>query len=189
MNGVDATPGPILNLSLTDATSATWVRALAFALAVALTAAAAQFTVPLPFTAVPFVLTPLVVLLSGAALGSRLCGFLSQALYLALGATSVAVFRAVGDVAAGPPAPRRTDRRISDGLSRRGLRHGSARRTRLGSRLFFVGRSDAGRPRDHLRGRGVMALDLDDTFARGGREGGRAAVRRLRRRERSRPRP
>ncbi len=51
------------------------VRAAAVVLAVVLTALAAQFTVPLPFTAVPFTLTPLVVMLTGAALGSRL-GFL-----------------------------------------------------------------------------------------------------------------
>lgn len=67
------------------------VRAASVALAVALTAAAAQFTLPLPFTAVPFTLTPLVVMLTGAALGSRL-GFLTQALYLVAGAVGLAVF-------------------------------------------------------------------------------------------------
>ncbi len=46
---------------------------------------------PLPFTAVPFVLTPMVVLLAGAALGSRL-GALSQMLYLAAGAAGLPVF-------------------------------------------------------------------------------------------------
>jgi biotin transport system substrate-specific component len=67
------------------------VRAIAVLLAVALTAAAAQFTLPLPFTAVPFVLTPFAVMLTGAALGARL-GFLSQFLYLAAGAAGLAVF-------------------------------------------------------------------------------------------------
>jgi biotin transport system substrate-specific component len=60
-------------------------------LAVALTAAAAQFTTPLPFTAVPFTLTPLVVLLAGAALGSRF-GAAAQVGYLLAGATGLAVF-------------------------------------------------------------------------------------------------
>lgn len=67
------------------------VRAASVVLAVILTAVAAQFTSPLPFTAVPFVLTPLAVMLTGAALGSRL-GFLTQALYLAAGAAGFAVF-------------------------------------------------------------------------------------------------
>jgi biotin transport system substrate-specific component len=67
------------------------VRALAVVAGVALTAAAAQFTMPLPFTAVPFTLTPLVVMLTGAALGSRL-GFLTQALYLSAGVMGLAVF-------------------------------------------------------------------------------------------------
>ena len=70
---------------------ATPVGVAVVALAVALTAAAAQFTTPLPFTAVPFTLTPLAVLLTGAALGSRL-GALSQALYLAAGVLGFAVF-------------------------------------------------------------------------------------------------
>jgi biotin transport system substrate-specific component len=60
-------------------------------LAVALTAVAAQFSAPIPFTSVPFTLAPLAVMLTGAALGSRL-GFLSQALYLAAGAAGLAVF-------------------------------------------------------------------------------------------------
>jgi biotin transport system substrate-specific component len=67
------------------------VRAAAVVLAVALTAAAAQFTLPLPFTAVPFTLTPLVVMLTGAALGARL-GCLTQALYLLAGVAGLSVF-------------------------------------------------------------------------------------------------
>lgn len=67
------------------------VRAAGVALAVVVTAAAAQFTSPLPGTVVPFTLTPLAVMLTGAALGSRL-GFLSQALYLMAGAAGLAVF-------------------------------------------------------------------------------------------------
>lgn len=57
----------------------------------ALTAAAAQFTLPIPFTAVPFVLTPMAVLLTAAALGSRL-GALTQVAYLAVGMIGLQVF-------------------------------------------------------------------------------------------------
>jgi biotin transport system substrate-specific component len=83
--------GSLLAASLTHSGSQAPVRAAAVGLAVALTAAAAQFTLPLPFTAVPLTLTPFAVMLSGAALGSRL-GFLTQVIYLAIGAAGVAVF-------------------------------------------------------------------------------------------------
>jgi len=59
----------------------------------ALTAAAAQISIPLPFTPVPFTLQPMVVLLGGAALGARL-GMSSQVLYLALGLAGLPVFAA-----------------------------------------------------------------------------------------------
>jgi biotin transport system substrate-specific component len=59
----------------------------------ALTAAAAQVSVPLPFTPVPFTLTPMVVLLGGAVLGSRL-GMASQLLYLLAGIAGFPVFAA-----------------------------------------------------------------------------------------------
>jgi len=59
----------------------------------ALTAAAAQVSFPLPFTAVPFTLQPMVVLLGGLALGSRL-GSASQILYLAAGIVGLPVFAA-----------------------------------------------------------------------------------------------
>ena len=59
----------------------------------ALTAAAAQISVPLPFTQVPFTLQPMVVLLGGLALGSRL-GSASQILYLAAGIAGLPVFAA-----------------------------------------------------------------------------------------------
>jgi biotin transport system substrate-specific component len=58
-----------------------------------LTVAAAQISIPLPFTPVPFTLQPMIVLLGGAALGSRL-GMTSQALYLALGLLGLPVFAA-----------------------------------------------------------------------------------------------
>ena len=59
----------------------------------ALTAAAAQISVPLPFTDVPFTFQPMIVLLGGLALGSRL-GLGSQILYLALGIAGLPVFAA-----------------------------------------------------------------------------------------------
>jgi biotin transport system substrate-specific component len=86
-----ATTGSIFARSIGQRDARISVRAGAVLLAVMLTAIAAQFTSPLPYTAVPFTLTPLAVMLTGAALGSRL-GFLSQAIYLALGAAGFAVF-------------------------------------------------------------------------------------------------
>jgi biotin transport system substrate-specific component len=59
----------------------------------ALTAAAAQFSVHLPFTPVPSTLQPLVVLIGAAALGARL-GASSQVLYLLLGIAGFPVFAA-----------------------------------------------------------------------------------------------
>jgi biotin transport system substrate-specific component len=58
-----------------------------------LTAAAAQVSVALPFTPVPFTLQPMIVLVGGAALGARL-GLASQALYLLLGIAGLPVFAA-----------------------------------------------------------------------------------------------
>ena len=58
-----------------------------------LTAIAAQISVPLPFTPVPFTFQPMVVLVGAAALGSRL-GMTSQILYLALGIAGLPVFAA-----------------------------------------------------------------------------------------------
>ena len=58
-----------------------------------LTAVAAQISVPLPFTPVPFTFQPMVVLVGAAALGSRL-GMASQILYLALGIAGLPVFAA-----------------------------------------------------------------------------------------------
>jgi len=58
-----------------------------------LTAVAAQVSIPLPFTPVPFTFQPMVVLLGAAALGPRL-GMASQILYLALGFAGLRVFAA-----------------------------------------------------------------------------------------------
>lgn len=68
-------------------------RVLAVLFVTILTAAAAQVSVPLPFTPVPFTLQPMVVLLGGAVLGPRL-GFVSQVLYLAAGIAGLPVFAA-----------------------------------------------------------------------------------------------
>jgi len=58
-----------------------------------LTAIAAQISIPLPFTPVPFTFQPMVVLVGAAALGSRR-GMASQILYLALGLAGLPVFAA-----------------------------------------------------------------------------------------------
>jgi biotin transport system substrate-specific component len=86
-----ASSGTLVSVSLEHSSRVRPLQLGAVLLAATLTAAAAQFTMPLPFTAVPFVLTPLVVLLSGAALGSRL-GLASQVLYLAAGVAGLPVF-------------------------------------------------------------------------------------------------
>ena len=99
---------PVLAGSILDRSVATLtleagplIRAAAVALAVALTAAAAQFTILLPFTAVPFTMGPFAVLLTGAALGPRL-GFVAQALYLAAGAAGLPVFTPSPTLPPGP---------------------------------------------------------------------------------------
>jgi len=88
---IDARSGSLVNVSVSHSSFAPAIRVAAVALAVLLTAAAAQVSWPLPFTPVPFVLTPLVVLLSGAALGSRL-GAVAQIVYLLAGAVGLPVF-------------------------------------------------------------------------------------------------
>ena len=62
-------------------------------LATSLTAIAAQISIPLPFTPVPFTFQPMVVLVGAAALGARR-GAASQVLYLALGIAGLPVFAA-----------------------------------------------------------------------------------------------
>jgi biotin transport system substrate-specific component len=65
-----------------------------------LTAAAAQVSIPLPFTPVPLTLQPMIVLLGGAALGSRL-GMTSQVLYLLAGISGLPVFATSPSLPAG----------------------------------------------------------------------------------------
>ena len=68
-------------------------RAGAVAFVTVLTAIAAQVSIPLPFTPVPFTFQPMIVLVGGLALGARL-GMSSQILYLALGMAGLPVFAA-----------------------------------------------------------------------------------------------
>lgn len=86
--------GGTLLATMTSATDmSVAIRALAVLFVAALTAAAAQVSIALPFTPVPFTLQPMVVLLGGAVLGSRL-GFASQVVYLSAGAAGLPVFAA-----------------------------------------------------------------------------------------------
>jgi len=77
------------------ASAAAWtsIRVASVLFLTALTAAAAQVSVPLPFTPVPFTLQTMVVLVGAAALGPRL-GAASQALYLVLGVAGLPMFAA-----------------------------------------------------------------------------------------------
>jgi biotin transport system substrate-specific component len=77
------------------------VRAGAVLLIAAATAAAAQVSIPLAFTPVPLVLQDVVVLLGGAALGSRL-GMAAQLLYLLAGLSGLPVFAASAVLPQGP---------------------------------------------------------------------------------------
>jgi len=69
------------------------IRIASVVLVAGLTAAAAQVSIHLPFSPVPFTLQPMVVLLGGAALGSRL-GMAAQVLYLMAGIAGLPVFAA-----------------------------------------------------------------------------------------------
>ncbi|HEX6323364.1 MAG TPA: biotin transporter BioY [Vicinamibacterales bacterium] len=69
------------------------IRAAAALFMIALTAAAAQISFPIPGTAVPFTLQPMMVILAGAVLGSKL-GAASQFAYLMLGIAGLPVFAA-----------------------------------------------------------------------------------------------
>ena len=86
-------PGTLLTTMVEGATLDKVFRVFAVLMVTALTAAAAQVSIPVPFTPVPFTLQPMVVLLGGAALGPRL-GMASQVLYLALGIAGLPVFAA-----------------------------------------------------------------------------------------------
>jgi len=85
--------GTLLEAMSVRADFAAAIRVTAVVFVTVLTVVAAQVSVPLPFTPVPFTLQPMVVLLGGAALGSRL-GMSAQILYLALGIAGLPVFAA-----------------------------------------------------------------------------------------------
>ena len=67
------------------------IRAAAVLFVAVLTAVAAQVSIPLPFTPVPFTLQPMIVLVGAAALGARL-GMASQVIYLLAGIAGLPVF-------------------------------------------------------------------------------------------------
>ncbi len=73
--------------------ASTTARAAAIVFVAVLTAVAAQISIPVPFTQVPFTFQPTVVLLGALVLGAR-CGAASQALYLAAGIAGLPVFAA-----------------------------------------------------------------------------------------------
>jgi biotin transport system substrate-specific component len=86
----------LLDLFTLDASSPalrTIERSCAVVVVTALTVVAAQISVPLPFTPVPFTMQPLMVLVGAAALGGRR-GAASQLLYLSLGVFGLPVFAA-----------------------------------------------------------------------------------------------
>jgi biotin transport system substrate-specific component len=93
--------GTLLNTWTAGAENSTAIRVGAvFFIAVA-TAAAAQVAVPLGFTPVPLTLQDTMVLIGGAALGSRL-GMAAQILYLAAGIAGLPVFAASATLPQGP---------------------------------------------------------------------------------------
>ncbi|MEN3337813.1 MAG: biotin transport system substrate-specific component [Acidobacteriota bacterium] len=92
---VDRRPanGTLLTEMVRGAEMETGIRVASVLLLAGLTAAAAQVSIPLPFTPVPFTLQPMVVLLGGAVLGPRL-GMAAQVVYLLAGIAGLPVFAA-----------------------------------------------------------------------------------------------
>src|SRR5688572_19637915 len=84
-----------------DRVEANAIRIASVVFLTVLTAIAAQISFPLPFTQVPFTFQPMVVLLGGLALGSRL-GMSSQVLYLLAGIAGLPVFAASATLPPGP---------------------------------------------------------------------------------------
>jgi biotin transport system substrate-specific component len=85
--------GTLLGTVVQDAGMQTGIRIASVLLLAGLTAAAAQVSIPLPFTPVPFTLQPMVVLLGGVVLGGRL-GMAAQVVYLLAGIAGLPVFAA-----------------------------------------------------------------------------------------------
>jgi len=90
---LESVDGTLLDVVAIRADLSSAYRAAAVLFVTVLTIVAAQVSIPLPFTPVPFTLQPMVVLLGGAALGARL-GMSSQVLYLAFGLAGLPVFAA-----------------------------------------------------------------------------------------------
>ena len=88
---MNATSSATLLTALAGSTRAIRIASVLFL--TTLTAAAAQISFPLPLTQVPFTFQPMVVLVGGLALGSRL-GMTSQVLYLVAGIAGLSVFAA-----------------------------------------------------------------------------------------------
>jgi biotin transport system substrate-specific component len=91
-NSVDVR-GTLLTSALAGVRMGPAIRFASVVLFTVLTAAAAQISIPLPFTPVPLTLQPMVVLLGGAVLGPRL-GLYAQVLYLTAGIAGLPVFAA-----------------------------------------------------------------------------------------------
>jgi biotin transport system substrate-specific component len=93
-------PATLLDVLSTRADMTRGLQAAAVLFVTALTAAAAQVSLPLPFTPVPFTLQPVVVLVGAAALGARLAAS-AQLLYLLLGVAGAPVFAFAPDLPQG----------------------------------------------------------------------------------------
>jgi biotin transport system substrate-specific component len=95
------TSAPLLHVLTAHGDTGRAIRIASVLFVTVLTAAAAQVSFPLPFTQVPFTFQPMVVLLGGLALGSRL-GCASQVLYLVAGLIGLPVFAASATLPPGP---------------------------------------------------------------------------------------
>ena len=94
-------PGTLLATWTHARDSSAGIRAGAVLFIAAATAAAAQISVPLPYTPVPLVLQDMIVLIGGAALGSRL-GMAAMLVYLSAGLAGLPVFAASPVLPPGP---------------------------------------------------------------------------------------
>ena len=97
----DSTMLDHVSVSAASAVAWTSIRVASVLFVTALTAAAAQASLHIPFTPVPLTLQPMVVLVGAAALGARF-GMLSQILYLMLGVAGFQVFAASPILPQGP---------------------------------------------------------------------------------------
>jgi len=93
MRAADSTLLNVVATRVDDRSEGLAIQAASVLFITVLTAAAAQISFPLPFTQVPFTFQPMVVLVGGLVLGSRL-GFTSQVLYLIAGVAGLPVFAA-----------------------------------------------------------------------------------------------